>query len=680
MKSPFLDETFHISWSKLTPDHVVADITTALAGAKKNISALEKPVTDGEKLTFENTLLALEEATQKLGEAWGKVGHLKGVCESDELREAHGEVLPAVTEFYASIPLNAGLWARVKAYSETAEAAALTGIQKRLLDETVADFAENGADLPDDKKARMEALQAELAQLTKKFQDNTLDSTNDWELIIDDEAKLAGLPSTPKAAAAADAAANGHEGKWRLTLKITSMLPVLEHADDADLRHQVWKGSSQVGGTEKSDNTQLIFQILKLRQEKAELLGHKNFADMTLKRRMAKNGATALTFVEDLHDKVEEGFKKESKELEQYRAEKTGDPAGPLEPWEIAYWSEKRRQELYDFDDEVLRPYFPIDGVLAGMFRIVETIYNVKINEPAERPDVWHEEVKFYELHSNTGDHLGSFYADWHPRDPKRPGAWMNYFKTGTPDPRTPHLGLICGNMTPAVGDTPALLTHDEVETVFHEFGHLLHHLLGEVDVKSLNGVNVAWDFVELPSQIMENFCWERESLDLFARHYETGETIPDELFDKMIAAKNYRSATAMMRQLSLGKLDLDLHIKHANAADGTDLDQLCEQILDGYLIPTKTKAPSMARRFLHLFSSPTGYAAGYYSYKWAEVLDADAFTRFKNEGILNPEVGNDFREKVLSKGNSEDPAVLFENFMGRAPDLSALLVRSGLS
>ncbi|MCF7676227.1 MAG: M3 family metallopeptidase [Akkermansiaceae bacterium] len=689
---PFLSPDFHVRWSTLTAENIEPDLRHALALARQAIETI--CAQDPAAATYDSSFLALEKATETLGRGWGRLQHLDSVNDYPAQREALNRMLPEISDFFASIPLNPRLWAALKTVGENPEILTLGPVQQRFVAETLADFRQAGADLPPAEKQRIAEIDAELSQLTQRYSEHVLVATNAWDLVITDETLLAGLPASALAAAAANARAKDLPAPaWRFTLQAPSMLPVMQHLHDDSIRRQMWEASVQVGSQGDHDNSALVWQILELRQEKSAILGHAHFADLTLQRRMAKSGRSALDFTENLHARIHPAFIAEHRQLVHYKAAKTGQPEAPLEPWEFAYWAERQRQENYDFDEEALRPYFPVDGVMSGMFELASKIFGITIRQldasfvaPGETPpagsetlpELWHPECSLYEIHdSANGAHLGSFHADWHPREPKRGGAWMNSLHTGGPG--EPHLGLICGNMSPPVDGKPALLTHAEVETIFHEFGHLLHGLLSEVPVKSLAGTNVPWDFVELPSQIMENFCWDRQSLDLFARHHESGEPIPDELLSRMLAARNYHSANAFMRQLAFGKLDLELHTRLA-AWRGRDLDEMDREILADYRSPFRTESPSMMRRFNHLFSDPTGYAAGYYSYKWAEVLDADAFTRFQAEGILNPDTGRAFRDHILAQGNSAPPDELYRRFMGRDPQLEPLLTRAGLA
>jgi oligopeptidase A len=684
--NPFLDAGFLPEWSILQPAHVVPDITLALSRAQAAIDTIATRSLDA--LSYETTFLALEQATEALNVAWAKVGHLQAVADSAPLREAYNAVLPAVSAFYAAIPLNAELWSRIRACAETPEAKRLTGVHRRFVEETLADFRQAGADLPVAERARLQELQAELAQLTQRYSENVLDATNAWQLIVDDERRLAGLPAHAVAAARRSAAAKQlgtpEHPVWRFTLHMPSQEPFMTYLEDDALRREMWSAAAAVGAAAPHDNTVAVSRILELRAEKAALLGKPHFADLVLARRMARSGDRALAFLEDFQRRAAPAFARECGELEAFKARQTGAAAGPLAPWEIAFWSERLRRERYAFDEEVLRPYFSVQRVIAGLFDLVGRVFGLRVQElPPGTVETWHPEVKFYEIHDERGRHLGSFYADWHPRESKRGGAWMGYLVTGGPTPdggRAPHLGYICGNLTPPAGDRPALLTHREVETIFHEFGHLLHHLLGEVEIKSLNGVNVAWDFVELPSQIMENWCWERAGLDLFARHHETGQPIPEDIFAKLTAAKKFRAACATMRQVAFAKMDLLLHMRAEQWRGVPDLEPAARALIAECLVPTAPAAPTILKRFNHLFSDPVGYAAGYYSYKWAEVLDADAFSRFRREGIFNATVGREFVDKILSRGNSADPQELFRAFMGREPDITALLERSGLA
>ncbi|MGJ8651988.1 MAG: M3 family metallopeptidase [Opitutaceae bacterium] len=694
---PFLQNDFHTSWSTLTPNHIEADISKALEDAQAAVDSVAALADSSTELTYENTIVALDDGLETLNHAWGLVGHLDSVCNQPALRDAQNKMLPEVSQFYSSIPLNDSLWKTLKRFGESDEAQKLSPTKKRYLQETLADFREQGADLPPEQKQRASELQKRLAEITQKYSENCLDATNAWEKLITDESELTGLPQSALDAAKQSAEQKGHSNTWRFTLQAPSLIPVLTYAENDSLRKEVWQAYAAIGRNEPFDNRELVREILDLRHEFAQLVGQANFADHVTERRMAASGNAALKFGETIFDKVRDQFEDEVLALRAFKAKTTDQPAEPLQPWETGYFAEKQRLAEYDFDEEALRPYFPIDKVISGMFDIAQQIFGLSIKEreviyidpetPSENkeslPEVWHPEVKYYDLFDSAANaHLGSFYADWHPRESKRGGAWMNYLQTGNRDAsvgeNTPHVGLICGNLTPSIGEQPALLNHREVETIFHEFGHLLHHLCGQVEVKSLNGVNVPWDFVELPSQIMENWCWERESLDRFARHFETGEAIPQGLFDKMLAARNYMKASANTRQLSMGKMDLELHINWPNT-DKVDLDQFIKEKLKGYTAEYKTEPKSNIFNFSHLFSSSTGYAAGYYSYKWAEVLDADAFTRFQKEGILNPDTGREFRATILAKGNSEDPAKLFKDFMHRSPDPDALLRRDGL-
>ncbi len=690
--NPFLDEAFRIRWADHRSELIAAAVTSALAEGQSALDAIAARAEGGDA-TFENTFVALETATERLNFAWAKVTHLQSVADSPALREAHNAMLPRVSAFTAAIPLNPRLWAALQAGADSSSGRSVTDAWARLRDETLENFREAGADLPAASRARLEAIEAELAQLTQKYSENTLDSTNAWQLVVEDPKRLSGLPPHAVAAARDSARKKGLGSDaapvWRFTLHGPSQEPVMLYAEDESLRREIWAASVAVaaeaeGG--KWDNGPLVQKILALRAEKAAVLGRSNFADLVLSRRMAKNGAKALAFVTDFEARCRVAFTRECEELEQFKADTTGQPLSRLKAWEVSYWSEKLRLARHAFDEEALRPYFEVTRVQAGLFELATRIFGLRITEvviPAE--EKWCDEVKYYEVHDENGRHVGSFYADWHPRESKRGGAWMGYLVTGGPLPleagggRAPHLGYICGNMSPPTPGQPALLTHREVETIFHEFGHLLHHLLGEVPVKSLNGVNVAWDFVELPSQIMENWCWERASLDLFARHYQTGEPIPEDLFQKMVGARNFRSACAAMRQTQFAKMDLLLHLSAQDFVTG-DLETKTRALVADCMLPTEPPARTIVRRFGHLFSDPVGYAAGYYSYKWAEVLEADAFTRWKAEGVFSRSVGAQFVEHILSKGNSEDAAVLFRRFMGRDADPAALLVRSGLA
>jgi oligopeptidase A len=680
---PFLTPSLDLPWPDLVPARIVPDMREAICRAESRLEALL--ALPAEELTYENSFGAYAELARLVGDPWTLVTHLESVLNTPEFRTAFKEIQPAVTRFFSSLPLNEALWNQLKTYGTSEVVAALDPVRRRHVEEVMADFREAGADLPEAAKERVLAIDEELATLTSQYGDNHLDSLNAFEMLLDDPARLAGLPASAVAAARESAKEKGlgtdEAPVWRFSLHAPSYMAFLRYAEDRELRQRMVDAFYAMATEPERANEPLIWRILGLRQEKALLLGKRSFADVVLARRMAGSGEAALAFEDNLFARIKTRFDAECAELQAFKNEATGD-AGPLEAWDLAYWHEKMRQSRCDFDEEALRPYFPVDRVVEGLFALTEDLFGVRVVERtgAAKPPVWHPEVQVFDLYdADSGRSMGTFYTDWFPRETKRSGAWMTPMRTG--DGTTPSLGAMAGNMTKPLGGRPALLLHDEVETVFHEFGHLLHHLLSEVTVPSLGGTDVAWDFVELPSQILENWCWERASLDRFARHHETGEPIPEDLYQRLLATRTFRSATFMMRQLSFGRTDLLLHLKAAELLESeVELDAWWREANKGFFVPTGTAPRSSLRTFGHLFGEPVGYAAGYYSYLWADVLASDAFSRFQHEGVMNGRTGRDFRAAILARGNSAPPHELFRAFMGRDPDPEALLRSKGLA
>ncbi len=662
-----------LPFDTLTAAHVVPGITALIDEASAALAAIGAVTAP----TWANTLGALDAATARLETAMGLVDHLEGVLGDPALREAYNAVQPQVSAFYSKLGRDEALFGACEAFAATPAAATLPTDQARFLETTLDAFRRAGVALAPDAKAQVEAIDVELTERTTRFAQNVVDSSDAWSLDVTDEARLAGLPAAAKAAARADAKAAGVEG-WRLTLKPPCYVAVLTYLNDAALREALYRAYNTRATSAEHDNRPLIGRILELRRQKANLLGYPDISDLLLAPRMVKSGANARRFVDDLRARSEAAFAAEQAELLAFRRQLEGPDAPALAPWDVSWYAEKLRQHTYAFDEEALRPYFEVQGVLKGMFALVGRLYGVHISPLTDRPG-WHPDVGVYALDDHSGTRLGVFYADLFPRAGKRAGAWMRPMVTGTPADGVPHVAVMCANVTAAVDGGPALLTHREVETLFHEFGHLLHHLLTTARLRSQAGTNVAWDFVELPSQIMENWTWHAAALDLFARHHETGAPIPPALFEKMQAARTFRAASAQMRQLGFGTADLALHRDYDPAADGDVIEYAAQQMqpfspapfFDGY---------AMIASFTHLFGSPVGYAAAYYSYKWAEVLDADAFTRFESAGLFSREVGRQFRDTVLAQGDSVAPDALFRLFMGRDPDPEALLRRAGLA
>ena len=673
--NPLLNQTGLPRFAEIRPEHVAPAVEHLLA---ENRALIARLLADATPPDWENFMLPLEEANERLARAWGPVGHLNAVMNSPELREVYNANLPKITQYYAELGQNLGLFNKVKALYASPAFAGLSAARRRVVENELRDFRLGGAELPDEQKARFLAIQEQHSELGSRFSDNLLDATNAFSHRVEDEAELSGIPADDRLAAQQAAAAAGQTG-WLFTLKAPSYLPLMQYADHRPLRETLYRAYSTRAsefGPPEWDNTALIAELLKLRAEEAALLGFANAAELSLATKMASTPQQVLDFLRELARRARPFAEQDLAELRAFARDELG--LADLQAWDVSYASEKLRQRRYAFSEQEVKQYFPEDAVLAGMFRLVETLFEVRLR--ASTAPVWHESVRFFDILDADGALIGQFYLDLYARASKRGGAWMDDAITRRRTAsgiQTPVAYLNC-NFAAPVGGKPALFTHDEVITLFHEFGHGLHHLLTEVEDLPVSGINgVEWDAVELPSQFMENFCWEWTVLQGMTRQVDSGEPLPRALFDKMQAAKNFQSGLVTLRQIEFALFDMRLHCDFAASGEQTVL-QLLDEVRREVAVLLPPGFNRFPNSFSHIFAG--GYSAGYYSYKWAEVLSADAYSLFEENGVLNPETGAKFRNEVLAAGGHRPAMDSFVAFRGRAPSIDALLRHSGLA
>ena len=673
--NPLLDFSGLPKFDQVQASHVTPAIDKLLGDGRV---LLQKLGTDSHPPTWDNFASRLEDLEEHISRAWSQVSHMNAVVNSPELRESYNANLPKLTAFYADLSQDERLYAKFRELRASKTYASLNAAQRKIVENELRDFRLGGAELPQDKKARFKAIQEELSTLSAKFEENLLDTTNAYALFIDHADELKGIPPDALEAAQQAAKQDAKSG-WKFTLHFPSYMPLLQYADNRGLRETLYRAYATRAsefGQPQWDNTPLIASILKLRREAAQLLGYANYAEVSLATKMAQAPAQVTDFLQTLAVRAKPFAQRDMQELQAYAADQLG--LKELQAWDIAYVSEKLREEKYAFSDQEVKQYFPEQQVLHGLFKVTETIFCVHVR-PSQAP-VWHKDVNFYEIIGHDGNLVGQFYLDLYARNNKRGGAWMDEAITRRKTLQTlatPVAFLTC-NFSAPMGDKPAQFTHDEVITMFHEFGHGLHHLLTKVDEYGVSGIKgVEWDAVELPSQFMENFCWEWEVLRHMTRHAETGAHLPRALFDKMVAAKNFQAGMQTMRQIEFSLFDMRLHGEFDPYGRQTALD-LIEQVRDEVAVVRPPKWNRFPNNFSHIFAG--GYAAGYYSYKWAEVLSADAYSLFEENGVLSEETGHRFWSEILAQGGSRPALESFVAFRGREPTIDALLRHNGMT